>query len=149
MGGRVKTLSVDIPDDDYARYEELAARDHRPLQDYMALVLQVDLHGVTSLWTPAQRAGLDDATRHSRDPVSPTQRAAIYKRDGGVCSYCRKTLEPFGEWHIDHVIPVRKGGSSEPGNLALSCKPCNRKKHTRDANEFRTLLESVPQNARG
>lgn len=40
------------------------------------------------------------------------------------CYYCSKTL-PDGPEHIDHYIPLAKGGTHEPVNLRPSCAPCN------------------------
>jgi hypothetical protein len=34
----------------------------------------------------------------------------------------------FGGLHLDHVIPERHGGSSEPENLTLLCRRCNLRK---------------------
>jgi len=32
---------------------------------------------------------------------------------------------------VDHVVPLSKGGTNNPGNLALSCFHCNRRKADR------------------
>jgi 5-methylcytosine-specific restriction endonuclease McrA len=41
----------------------------------------------------------------------------------GVCVYCG---DPATTW--DHVIPRRRGGTDDPGNLVPACKPCNSSK---------------------
>lgn len=62
----------------------------------------------------------------------PTQRGAIpddvkqlvWIRDQGRCCHCGNT----SELQFDHVIPLSKGGSSDPANLQILCGPCNRRK---------------------
>jgi len=46
---------------------------------------------------------------------------------GGVCAYCREA--PYE--HLDHVIPLSRGGSHWPANLRPACSSCNMKKHDR------------------
>jgi len=56
-----------------------------------------------------------------------------YKRK---CAYCGKKGDalngPDGvSWQLDHIIPYSWQGATERGNLALSCRRCNAKKHNR------------------
>ena len=44
------------------------------------------------------------------------------------CWYCSETLTNF---HIEHRIPVSRGGPHELGNIVLSCAPCNLRKGTK------------------
>ena len=64
---------------------------------------------------------------------NPQLRAAIRKRDGDFCRYCRTPVE----WHnrrgatggtYDHVIP---DGGSTIGNLVVCCRGCNSRKGRR------------------
>ena len=53
-----------------------------------------------------------------------------------VCSYCgvdgTELKGPDGRsWHIDHIVPSDKNGSSEMDNLCKACHMCNVKKHTK------------------
>lgn len=41
---------------------------------------------------------------------------------GRVCFYCGTALNRF---HVDHFIPLSRGGSNFPENLRLSCASCN------------------------
>lgn len=46
-----------------------------------------------------------------------------YARQKGKCYWCKKKLTKY---HVDHVIPItREGSSNDPWNLVLSCPPCN------------------------
>lgn len=49
-----------------------------------------------------------------------------YLKPGTRCTYCGA---PATE--LDHVIPWSRGGTTEPGNLAPACKPCNSRKRDR------------------
>ena len=57
------------------------------------------------------------------------RRYDIYLRDNGTCYMCLKSL-PLSEVELDHILPVALGGSSDPQNIAISCRSCNRRKGT-------------------
>lgn len=47
----------------------------------------------------------------------------------GLCAYC---CEPLTEtFQIDHIIPISKGGTNYPNNIACACRTCNRLKGDR------------------
>lgn len=52
----------------------------------------------------------------------------------GRCSYCGCTDGPF---HVDHIIPVSKGGRSNPENLTCACAGCNLSKGGKLLSEWR------------
>jgi 5-methylcytosine-specific restriction endonuclease McrA len=41
---------------------------------------------------------------------------------------------------IEHRIPLSRGGSNWPANLAPACKTCNSSKGTKTEKEYRELL---------
>jgi 5-methylcytosine-specific restriction protein A len=76
----------------------------------------------------------------ARNPHQPTgtwiraeKRLAIYLRDGFRCLACGDDLSEEDPWQVtlDHVIPVRDGGSNEPSNLFTCCRSCNSSRQTR------------------
>ena len=63
--------------------------------------------------------------------------AKLANRDGGyICFYCKDKLGM--DFHIDHKVPIAKGGNHALENLALACMPCNQEKHAKDIHEYRT-----------
>lgn len=56
--------------------------------------------------------------------------ARIMKMQRGRCAYCR-TLLRHG-MHVDHIIPIRRGGSNAPSNIQILCPPCNCSKSAKD-----------------
>jgi len=56
---------------------------------------------------------------------------------GNKCIYCgsEENLE------VEHRIPLSRGGSDWPANLAPACRPCNRSKSTKTEAEFKKFLE--------
>jgi len=71
--------------------------------------------------------------------ISAELRSQILSRDGNKCVFCEaeETLE------IDHIIPVSKGGDSNPRNLQVLCRSCNRKKRARVANATRSVAPAT------
>lgn len=50
----------------------------------------------------------------------------ILKRDNFKCVICGRTPKKDGiTLHVDHIIPVSKGGKTEPENLRTLCSICN------------------------
>lgn len=50
------------------------------------------------------------------------------------CANCRACLR--GGYHLDHILPISRGGAHEIGNVQLLCPPCNRKKRDRLPTEW-------------
>lgn len=58
----------------------------------------------------------------------------IRKQLGNKCAYCSTPLNHGG--HVDHIVPVSRGGKNEPENLTLACARCNLEKHAKTPEEF-------------
>lgn len=56
--------------------------------------------------------------------MSKRLRFEVLKRDGFRCRYCGANAAS-SLLHVDHVIPVSGGGSSDPENLVTACSECN------------------------
>lgn len=80
-----------------------------------------------------------------RQPVALSVRRAVVQRCEETCTYCSRPgdqrTDPDGKpWHIDHDLPVTRGGSNDEGNLVLACAACNLRKGDRTGDEFRLQL---------
>lgn len=60
-------------------------------------------------------------------------RLQVIARDGFVCAYCGEVTDDI---HIDHVMPLSRGGSSEMGNLVVACPTCNVSKKDKTPEEW-------------
>jgi 5-methylcytosine-specific restriction protein A len=58
------------------------------------------------------------------------------------CYYCQKPLTK-SEATMDHVVPIRSGGTSSKGNVVVSCKDCNNKKQDLSIFEWHDYLEKL------
>jgi hypothetical protein len=76
--------------------------------------------------------------------VLPSTRKAVIARDGRQCRYCAKLLGPRSALHLDHVIPLSRGGGDDAENLVVACARCNTRKGTRLLGETRMTLLPVP-----
>lgn len=63
------------------------------------------------------------------------ERAEIIERDGGRCHVCGKQCRP-DEIHLDHVVPLARGGTHHPDNLAVACVTCNLRRRHLTIEEF-------------
>jgi 5-methylcytosine-specific restriction endonuclease McrA len=55
---------------------------------------------------------------------------AIFALQRGRCAYCRRSIR--NGYHVDHIVPLSKGGSNSRRNLQLTCAACNMSKKDRD-----------------
>jgi len=51
-------------------------------------------------------------------------RFEFLKKFNFTCQYCGRKA-PEVQFHIDHIFPTSKGGTSESKNLTLACDECN------------------------
>lgn len=58
---------------------------------------------------------------------------ALFDSQEGLCYYCKEKLPPY---HVEHKVPLCRGGSNYKENLCLACPPCNHRKHTKTDVEF-------------
>ena len=63
--------------------------------------------------------------RQQRALMNDSLRYDILKRDNFRCKICGATAADGVKLHVDHIIPVSKGGRTEPGNLRTLCERCN------------------------
>jgi hypothetical protein len=64
--------------------------------------------------------------------VSAEVERQVLTRAGGRCEYCRMHQSLQGAtFHIEHIIPLARGGTSVSENLALACPSCNLHKSDR------------------
>jgi 5-methylcytosine-specific restriction endonuclease McrA len=60
-----------------------------------------------------------------REAFSKSRRFDIMMRDGFRCQLCGATQEQGAVLHVDHKVPLAKGGSNEGDNLWTLCDFCN------------------------
>jgi 5-methylcytosine-specific restriction endonuclease McrA len=65
----------------------------------------------------------------------------LYEDQEGHCAYCGIGIFPdlYKDMHIDHVMPLSRGGSNAPDNLVLTCQPCNQSKSDKTVAEWRAV----------
>ena len=59
--------------------------------------------------------------------VDDVDRRVVWERDNGICHICRVAADP-ADWHLDHVIPLSRGGAHAYDNVAVSHPACNIRK---------------------
>ena len=58
----------------------------------------------------------------------------VAQRAGGRCEYCGLSQQgQEARFHIDHVMPVVRGGATVEENLALACVSCSLRKASRQS----------------
>jgi HNH endonuclease len=61
--------------------------------------------------------------------ISAELRQTTADRASQLCEYCLiAEADTFYGCEVDHIISLKHGGSSDPGNLAYACALCNRAK---------------------
>lgn len=67
-------------------------------------------------------------SKKQRSLMTKELREQIALRDNYTCQICGKYMPDGVGLHIDHIIPVSRGGKSVPSNLQVLCSKCNGKK---------------------
>ena len=88
------------------------------------------LNNILNCMESVSRSRLDRKTYEQlafveRGEVSDSLRYNIMQRDGFKCVICGASASDGAHLHIDHIIPISKGGKSAPSNLRTLCERCN------------------------
>lgn len=75
-----------------------------------------------------QRAGI------GRGHFTGADITAKGERQGWRCYWCGQPCK--AEYHIDHIVPLSKGGSNTADNICIACPPCNLSKGGQMPDEF-------------
>ena len=65
-----------------------------------------------------RRQSLSNYRKITADDINYLLKEAEYK-----CKYCG--IDCREKYHVDHILPICKGGNNDIGNLAISCPSCN------------------------
>ena len=85
-----------------------------------------------------RRAAKAGATVAQRDEIREIYRRA--REEPRIrCYLCRKSIER-GHRHVDHIVPLSKGGDHRPANLAIACDECNVRKSAKEPGEVGVLI---------
>ena len=60
-----------------------------------------------------------------RSKLNAGLRYDVLRRDGFRCRICGATQADGAKLHVDHIIPIAKGGKTEISNLQTLCDLCN------------------------
>lgn len=86
-----------------------------------------------SEWGKANRDKRRESTRRRKallkgaTVIEPFTKQEVWERDNGRCGICLEMADE-SDWHLDHVIPLSKGGQHTLANVQVSHPVCNLRK---------------------
>jgi len=66
--------------------------------------------------------------------VSSEVKFNLFVKQSGICYWCFEKLDKI--YHIDHVIPISRGGDNSETNIVVCCKSCNSQKSNKLVEEW-------------
>ena len=107
---------------------------------WLSLIEYIGLLDVTIsfgvLWTSTVKQ--KDVSKRN---VPAKVRVQVLDRDNSTCQLCGATIADGVKLHVDHIVPLSKGGTNELDNLQTLCQDCNLgKSDSTDLNMVRNKL---------
>jgi len=110
----------------YAKTEKSKARTKAYLQTERGRIV----HKLCWNKRRARKISADDGT------ITPLVWKDKLRQSNYTCTYCgEKLVSP----HMDHVIPLSKGGLHTISNVVPACQSCNSSKHTKTPDEWKKI----------
>lgn len=79
--------------------------------------------------TAKRRAIIKECGKHTYRDV-----LWIIEKQQGLCFWCGKSI--LMNFHVDHRIPLSKGGTNFPSNICIACPRCNQQKRAMWPEDF-------------
>jgi len=121
---------------DYAanpeKYLTIAAQYRLHHGDVISAYKRLNKEKIKAYWHK-RRARQMAGGSHSADDVARINSLQRFK-----CAICKTSTKK--SFHIDHVMPLSKGGSNDAGNIQLLCAPCNLKKSAKHPIDYMQQL---------
>lgn len=111
----------------------LTAQDGAKLEAFFVVPLseggKAELNNLRTLCENCSKGINSEFAQKERTKMNPSLRESILQRDGFRCVLCGATEKDGTKLHIDHILPISKGGKTTPDNLRTLCDRCNFGKH--------------------
>ena len=76
------------------------------------------------------------------ESYTPADVSELMTYQSGRCFWCN---QPFSKrFHVDHVMPLSRGGSNTAGNIVLACAPCNHSKGSKPPIQWILEIYNTP-----
>ena len=128
LGRQPKYLELKKPLSNYSAgtYEKRFGSFRKALEEFVKYMSTETV----SVSKPEENHPLDNKTKivhRTKREISDRLRFQILMRDGFTCKACgRSPMNEMGvKLHVDHIIPVSKGGKTTISNLQTLCDRCN------------------------
>ena len=84
--------------------------------------------------TPRRHEALRKARKLGATHVEPVDPLVVLELHDGVCGICGGDVDPF-DYHVDHIVPLSKGGFHNLANSQPAHPSCNMRKGSKLAPE--------------
>lgn len=104
---------------------------------YAAHVEQYSAHAKAYAAAHPQRGLVNQHRRRARikgngGSFTVQQLRELQHAQQGCCAYCERQTKLT----IDHIIPIKQGGSNDISNICLACRRCNFSKHAKTPEQW-------------
>ena len=84
-----------------------------------------------------------ERTKAERGKLTKSLRFEVLEKHNFKCRACGYGANDGKKLHVDHIIPISKGGETEMANLQVLCSDCNVGKGTKIVDGWVVQLEEI------
>jgi len=98
---------------------------------------------VNGIWSPVMWVGPSrNLSQNKRTSLGPKLIQEMFEEQDSKCRLCRTHvfMGTFSNSDVDHIIPLRLGGTSSKSNLQVLCVTCHRRKTALECKKVVTLM---------
>lgn len=97
------------------------------------------------LYKCREKANSQNARVNHKDKITDIDVLNTLKRNDFKCYYCKDKIKSK-TWHLDHAVPLSKGGLNIFSNILPSCKECNLMKGALSIQKFLHKVKLINSN---